>query len=152
MPGKTGCYWPSGANIFNTLGLLEIALQKAITKSFFRLYKVWEHVIQKGDRQREKQTYFLGSERSIDSFLVFANCNMAGGARLCVDNDWTEPGSVYECGMPLETPATLKLEVTYWIQIAAPVPAFCKSFPPETRAFSPLLEWASEKRSWLFNK
>lgn len=38
-------------------------------------------------KEIEKQTYFLGSERSIDSFLVFANCSMAGGARLFADND-----------------------------------------------------------------
>lgn len=53
------------------------------------------------DRKGESKTYFLGSERSTDNFLVFANSSIED-AKLFPDTDW----SAYDCGMELETPAT----------------------------------------------
>lgn len=77
-------------------------------------------------------TYFLGSERSTDSFLVFANCSMAGGARLLPDADWTQPGSAYDgAGMALAQPAKFKLDVTNCSYFEVLIPALFKPFPPE---------------------
>lgn len=56
------------------------------------------------DRKGGSKTYFLGSERSTDNFLVFANSSIED-AKLFPDTDWTQPGSAYDCGMELETPA-----------------------------------------------
>lgn len=59
------------------------------------------------------KSYFLGSVRSTDNFLVFANCSTAGGARLFPDDDWMNSGSVYDCAAAFEIPWIFKLEGTW---------------------------------------
>lgn len=59
--------------------------------------------LSKDINKTEAFTYFLGSERSADNFLVFANCSNAGGARLLPGNDWIHSGSAYEWAVADET-------------------------------------------------
>lgn len=74
-------------------------------------------------------TYFLGSERSADSFLVFANCSTEGGARLLPRADWAHSRSAYEWAVALEHPvALLRLDV------------LCSRYsPPPTQKYAPCI-------------
>lgn len=74
-------------------------------------------------------TYFLGSERSEDSFLDFANCSTEGGARLLPGADWAHSRSAYEWAVALEHPvALLKLDV------------LCSRYsPPPTQKYAPCI-------------